>query len=675
METDDLIVIGAGIAGLIAARNAARLGAKVRVLEASNRAGGQIWSIFHDATRQHIALGAEWLNLNKHECLYKEKNHYDIQTDHFVHKNQYMLYDGKGDKAKVSELHKLMNQLRTDALFASALTTMNWDASFIVFKDGYNQPDSEQYDMPFEQYCLVRLALPPTSLALEFIIAQAFHLTGGNPLTQSALGVLYVIAGFRTAEKAFSLDHNILHRYPQFLGTLVSKIVEEFQALGGIIEFNKPVVSVRKEEMPVPTPKVPNYDYPPLPTRKRTVFVKCTSKEEFTTRSVIMAVSLKCISNIRFDPPIPLALSQASERCNAGTDQIKMYAFAAGVSSDIQRLLTVQYECRETYTIGRHYKYNPTTVYTTGAHSSDAMLSEASAAAISSSRISRRTLTASYHHSKNSRPSSGNDDHLANHTLVCTNGSRHELMKNIARNLRKIHPVIELPNDKQSCTPSASRPSTTVSTSNSSSNTRPGLLPAAVGAVPADPSLYAAVRSPSPADTVLRENTSCVVAVNTSNYIVSHDDAVLYHDFLSDVCIRGTWFNLRAGTAHLHVLATKAARMPWQGRDKLVDAQGAHLPKQLVEVNYSSDRTLVPDDEADLSLIIACGELNSEWTGWVEGAVRAGAEAAKRVHPYLFPPMVARNFAKKAVQSPVKQIVLPPMSPTQRRRERLNTNL
>lgn len=673
METLDLIVIGAGISGLISARNAARSGAKVKVIEASNRCGGQIWSIYHAGTQQHIALGAEWLNFSKHERLHEEKVHYNIETDHFNHKNQYMLYSGKGDKAKVSELHRLMGELKTDPLFLSALTTINWDVSFIIFKDGFMQPDSEQYDMPFEQYCLVRLALPPTSLAFEFILAQVFHLTGGNPLTQSALGVLYVIAGFRTAEKAFSLEHNILNRYPHFLGTLVSKIAQEFQSLGGTIDFNKPVVSVRKEEIMVPVPKVANYDYPPLPDRKRTVFVKCASKEEFSARSVIVAVPLKCISNIRFDPPIPLALSQASERCNAGVDQIKMYAFAAGISSDIQRLLTIQYECRETYTIAKHHKHNPSAVHSTGAISSAAILSAASNAA-KAGRVTKRTLTASY---SSNRPTSRNDDHMVNHTLVCTNGSRHELQHNVARNLRKIHPVIELQNDKNSgtpgTTPGTSRPSTTASTGNAPGVGRQrGLLPVAVGAVPvSNVSTESAVASTE----MVVANKPEVVAVNTSNYTESHDGAVLYHDFLTDVCIRGTWFNLRAGTAHLHVLATIAARMPWQGRDKLVEAQGVHMKQSLVEVNYSSDGTIVSDDVADLSLIIACGELNAEWTGWVEGAARAGAEAAKRVIPYLFPPMVARNFAKKAVQSPIKQIVLPPMSsPLQRRRERLNTN-
>jgi len=53
----DTIVVGAGIAGLVAARELVLLGHTVRVLEASDRAGGQIAAATVDGVR--IDLGAE----------------------------------------------------------------------------------------------------------------------------------------------------------------------------------------------------------------------------------------------------------------------------------------------------------------------------------------------------------------------------------------------------------------------------------------------------------------------------------------------------------------------------------------------------------------------------------------------------------------------------------------
>jgi hypothetical protein len=163
--------------------------------------------------------------------------------------------------------------------------------------------------------------------------------------------------------------------------------------------------------------------------------------------------------------------------------------------------------------------------------------------------------------------------------------------------------------------------------------------------------------------------------VNTSAYTISHDGAVIYHDFLSDVCIRGTWFNLRAGTAHLHVLASNAAKMPWnQNKRASIYASSAlltgpsnsgaapvrgfvdpHVQGQDDSDGADRSSSTGANQPEDVSLIITGSELHPEWTGWVEGAVLSGALAAKRMHPYLFPPMVARNFMKRvAAPSPEK---------------------
>ena len=616
MELYDLIIIGAGISGLVAARDAAHRGAKIKIVEARDRVGGQIWCIPHTATAKSLALGAEWLNASKHIEIFKEFANYDILVDSNSSKNQYFLYGGKGEKATIHEIKVAMETMKKDPLFVSAMSLINRDISFIVFKDGFNQPDSEHYDMPFEQYLTNRLNLPQTSPVYEFLTAQTFHITGGNPHSQSALGVLYVLAGYRTAEKAFSVNEPLLYRYPEALSKLLVKLVDDITAHGGSIDFNKPVVSVRKEEVMLPPVRVANYDYPPLQDRTRTVHVKCASKEVISARSVLVAVPIKCITSILFDPPLPHALALATERCNAGVDQMKMFVFAAGISHDIGRLLTVQYECRDNYTIAKHHRHNPHAVYSTtgsgaGSVSKQAAVALAAAAAATQSPATRgrRTLTVAYKKKDESSP-----DAQLNHTLVCTNGSRHELLNNVARNMRKIYPVIELPNDKLYVTPSSSRPSTGKASETSE---------------------YSA-----------NSNTTTATKNVTTAYIFSHDGTVIYHDFLTDIFSRGTWFNLRAGTADLHAQASKAAACPWH-----IKATSTGHNSRVEDAYASPSRTTAVAAPyppfVDLSLIIIGGELHPEWTGWVEGAVRAGAQAVERVIPYLFPPMVERNFMKQ----------------------------
>ncbi len=61
-EIHDVIVIGAGVAGLAAARDLARAGRRVQVLEARDRAGGRVWSQQPAGWPQAVELGAEFVH-------------------------------------------------------------------------------------------------------------------------------------------------------------------------------------------------------------------------------------------------------------------------------------------------------------------------------------------------------------------------------------------------------------------------------------------------------------------------------------------------------------------------------------------------------------------------------------------------------------------------------------
>lgn len=64
MENADLLIIGAGAAGLMAAYTLARAGKKVTVLEACNRTGGRIRTIDNTLFFNHAELGAEFVHGN-----------------------------------------------------------------------------------------------------------------------------------------------------------------------------------------------------------------------------------------------------------------------------------------------------------------------------------------------------------------------------------------------------------------------------------------------------------------------------------------------------------------------------------------------------------------------------------------------------------------------------------
>ncbi|MEP7325884.1 MAG: NAD(P)/FAD-dependent oxidoreductase [Gemmatimonadota bacterium] len=57
----DVIVVGAGLAGLAAAERLARAGKKLTVLEARSRVGGRVWTRWESGLEYPIDLGAEWI--------------------------------------------------------------------------------------------------------------------------------------------------------------------------------------------------------------------------------------------------------------------------------------------------------------------------------------------------------------------------------------------------------------------------------------------------------------------------------------------------------------------------------------------------------------------------------------------------------------------------------------
>lgn len=49
------------------------------------------------------------------------------------------------------------------------------------------------------------------------------------------------------------------------------------------------------------------------------------------------------------------------------------------------------------------------------------------------------------------------------------------------------------------------------------------------------------------------------------------------------------------------------------------------------------------------SLVIACSELSSEWTGWLEGAIISANKASEQIKNYLFPSKIQRNLMMRRI--------------------------
>jgi monoamine oxidase len=78
--SDDVIVVGGGLAGLVAARDLREAGRRVRVLEARERFGGRVWAAPFDGTGRLVELGGGWFDSGLQHPLRAEVERYGVRV-------------------------------------------------------------------------------------------------------------------------------------------------------------------------------------------------------------------------------------------------------------------------------------------------------------------------------------------------------------------------------------------------------------------------------------------------------------------------------------------------------------------------------------------------------------------------------------------------------------------
>ena len=295
-ELYDVVVIGAGFAGLVGARDLIEAGHRVVVLEARDRSGGRTYSSTFPGTDVVIDLGAEWFDPARHHYLAAEVDRYGAK---FVEAdkggaNRWFL-DGRladGDEPDglidMDELADVLNRVRADI-------------APVVFAEGFTQADTAHLDVPFNEY-LAKLDAPPA--IADLLRAQSYTLTGALPEEFSALVYLREIAGF---------DHNpdysffaSLARVDIGSGGLAQRVAAE---ISDHIRLSEPVVSVTE-----------------LPDR---VEVTTAAGRRYSGRQIVLAAPMNTLSDIEFTPDLPPALAQLVREGHTGRC-VKVWSKLAG---------------------------------------------------------------------------------------------------------------------------------------------------------------------------------------------------------------------------------------------------------------------------------------------------------------------------------------------------------
>ncbi|MBJ7399168.1 NAD(P)/FAD-dependent oxidoreductase [Mycolicibacterium sp.] len=295
-EVYDTVVIGAGFAGLVAARDLIEAGRTVVVLEARDRAGGRTYSTTFPGTDVVIDLGAEWFDPARHHFLAAEVTRYGakfVEADKGGASRWFL--DGRhsdGDEPDglidMNELEEVLNRLRADI-------------TQVVFAEGFTQTNTAALDIPFNEY-LDKLDAPPA--IADLLRAQSYTLTGALPGEFSALVYLREIAGF---------DHNpdysffaSLARVDIGSGGLAQRVADE---IADYIRLGEPVTSVTESS-------------------DRVEVVTATGTR-YSARQIILAAPLNTLGDIEFTPDLPPALAQLVREGHTGRC-IKVWSKVAG---------------------------------------------------------------------------------------------------------------------------------------------------------------------------------------------------------------------------------------------------------------------------------------------------------------------------------------------------------
>jgi heterodisulfide reductase subunit A-like polyferredoxin len=81
VEDFDVIVVGAGLSGLIAARDLVNKGYKVCVFEANDRVGGRVFSSTLPGSSASVDIGGEWVDSRVHHTIMSEIRRYNLEIE------------------------------------------------------------------------------------------------------------------------------------------------------------------------------------------------------------------------------------------------------------------------------------------------------------------------------------------------------------------------------------------------------------------------------------------------------------------------------------------------------------------------------------------------------------------------------------------------------------------
>lgn len=298
----DAIVVGAGFAGLTAARDLSHAGANVLVLEARDRIAGRTYYRPFAATGKDLEFGGTWLCPDYQPYVKENLARYgkELFKSPVPQRFAWAL-----DSGLITSAFPIPGDQWLDA--ERALTRMNADAARLHFgSEPLGQAGLEDLDIPFEDY-ISALGLP--RITHEFFVAwSGLYFAAAEPNELSALHVLSWVAGWdNSAIAAFTeLTDKVVGGMPSFAKAFADDVRAE-------IRLSSPVASISQDGNTV------------------TVFTR--AGERITAKAAVMATPVNTWHDVEFSPALEGAHATIAEEGQSGA-AIKVWILARGLKEN-----------------------------------------------------------------------------------------------------------------------------------------------------------------------------------------------------------------------------------------------------------------------------------------------------------------------------------------------------
>ena len=259
MEQIDTVVVGAGLAGLCAARDLMDAGRQVVLLEARDRVGGRTYSTHFEAAGLTVDLGAEWVDPEQHQAMMQELAWYGIDLESSVSEAPPQPMVPEAEAARWHRLVRICDRI------AAPLN-----------------PDQPHWYEGFDQFDVsVTSFLKLHGLDIDDLtafLAHGFALQGAHPNDYSMLNLFHEFAAFGGVEAAFNGAESRIAGGAQSLSIAIAK------TLGPALRLNYLVTRIAKTEAGV--------------------FVEGPAGQ-ILAKQAIVALPLNVLSHLNLNVPLP----------------------------------------------------------------------------------------------------------------------------------------------------------------------------------------------------------------------------------------------------------------------------------------------------------------------------------------------------------------------------------